>query len=342
MGFFNFLKRRSAPSQQRPSTTAESVEQIRTRARRRLIGSVVLVVAAVAVFPLLFDAQPRPVSADIPIEIPDKDTASAIPAPAAVTEGDQRNLQAAGAEDGLSDGEQILPPADDHQAAAAPAPVPAPKVASATPVPAAPRTVPEPAKAAPSIAPAVPVEPTPARTQAPKAAAEPPKAKPDARVAEVKPKPETKPRPEPKPEAASAGTTNNAKPPADKKPAPKPAPSSASVASSNDAARAMALLEGRSPPASSNAVASDASSSKPAASSERLLIQVGAFADASKANEVKARLAAAGVSAYTQELKTSAGVRVRVRSGPYSGRSAADAAASKIRALGLQAAVIPG
>lgn len=51
---------------------------MRRRARHRLIGASVLVLLGVVGFPLLFDTQPRPISVDIPIEIPAKST----PAPA--------------------------------------------------------------------------------------------------------------------------------------------------------------------------------------------------------------------------------------------------------------------
>jgi DedD protein len=57
------------------------------RARRRLIGAVVLVAAGVIGFPLLFETQPRPIPIDIPIEIPRKDgtpTLNLPQAPAAV------------------------------------------------------------------------------------------------------------------------------------------------------------------------------------------------------------------------------------------------------------------
>lgn len=49
-----------------------SLDALRRRARNRLIGAAVLVLLGVVGFPLLFDTQPRPVVADIQIEIPDK------------------------------------------------------------------------------------------------------------------------------------------------------------------------------------------------------------------------------------------------------------------------------
>jgi DedD protein len=63
------------------SSPAESVDAMRRRARHRLIGAAVLVLAGVVGFPLLFDTQPRPVAVDIPIEIPDRNKVKPLPAP---------------------------------------------------------------------------------------------------------------------------------------------------------------------------------------------------------------------------------------------------------------------
>ncbi|MEO8023206.1 SPOR domain-containing protein [Polaromonas sp.] len=85
MPFFNF--RRSQPSAAAAGSGAqtESVEVIRKRAKHRLIGAVVLVLAGVIGFPLLFDTQPRPVAIDIPIEIPSKNGVKPLVMPAPAT-----------------------------------------------------------------------------------------------------------------------------------------------------------------------------------------------------------------------------------------------------------------
>lgn len=61
------------------------VAAARVRARRRLIGAVVLLGVGIIGFPLLFETAPRPIPVDIPIEIPRKDAVAplAMPAPAA-------------------------------------------------------------------------------------------------------------------------------------------------------------------------------------------------------------------------------------------------------------------
>jgi len=87
MAFFKF--RKGGDDQTAPAAQPESVEVLRRRAKNRLIGSAILVLIGVIGFPLLVDKQPRPVSVDLPIEIPDKNkvlplTTPASPSPAAV------------------------------------------------------------------------------------------------------------------------------------------------------------------------------------------------------------------------------------------------------------------
>lgn len=82
-----FTKRDSAGATPAASSanviTGEQAEQARVRARRRLIGAVVLLGVGVIAFPLLFETQPRPIPVDIPIVIPPRDGAPplALPAP---------------------------------------------------------------------------------------------------------------------------------------------------------------------------------------------------------------------------------------------------------------------
>ena len=78
MAFFKFRlpgQATSEPQGNTSNTPAESVDALRRRARHRLIGASVLVVLGVVGFPLLFDTQPRPVSVDIAVDIPDRATA---------------------------------------------------------------------------------------------------------------------------------------------------------------------------------------------------------------------------------------------------------------------------
>lgn len=85
MGLLSFFQRRSNAADAPPKSAGpnDEVAIARTRARRRLIGAAVLVMAGVIGFPLVFETQPRPVPVNIPIEIPRKDAAPALEMPPA-------------------------------------------------------------------------------------------------------------------------------------------------------------------------------------------------------------------------------------------------------------------
>lgn len=132
-----------------------------------------------------------------------------------------------------------------------------------------------------------------------------PQPKPDTKPA---PKPEPKPpvKPEPKPEPKPE---LKPQPKPEPKPSPKPEPK---------------------PQAKPNELA---------AAEGKFVVQVGAFAEAGSAREARAKVNALGLAAYTQEVETSNGRRVRVRVGPYASRADADRAAARIHAAGLPASV---
>ncbi|MBO9649231.1 MAG: SPOR domain-containing protein [Variovorax sp.] len=145
------------------------------------------------------------------------------------------------------------------------------------------------------------------------------------------PKPEAKP--EPKPEAK---VKQDPKPEAKSEPKPEPKPATPKPTPSDDGNRARALLEGKSPTATATAA-------KPAVAADdngRFVVQVGAFADADKAKEVRQKLEKAGLKTYTNVAKTSDGERTRVRVGPFASRAEADKAAGKVKGLSLPAAVL--
>lgn len=134
MAFFKFRKAGDdhAASHRQP----ESVEAMRRRARHRLVGAAVLVLAGVIGFPLLFDTQPRPVAVDIPIEIPDRNKVKPLAPPRADARGPVTVASA--------------PPTPVVAAAPVEAPA-APQVEGKAAAPAAvPAPVPEPAAKAPA------------------------------------------------------------------------------------------------------------------------------------------------------------------------------------------------
>jgi len=213
------------------NTPTESVEVLRRRARHRLIGASVLVVLGVVGFPLVFDTQPRPVSVDIAVDIPDRATSKPLVPPSMAS----KPLSAGAA---LDPKEEVVTPA----------------------------------KVAPKI--------------------------------EAKPEPKPEPKPEVKPKTAVA--------PADVKPATDKAATDKPAAS-----------------------ASDTKDNAP-----RFIVQVGAFSEDAKANEVRAKLEKAGFKTYTHVANTKEGPRTRVRVGPFTSRDEADKVAQKIKQLQLQPAVL--
>ncbi|MBL0917511.1 MAG: SPOR domain-containing protein [Hydrogenophaga sp.] len=165
----------------------------------------------------------------------------------------------------------------------------------------------------------IPIE-IPARNSPPPVAAAPAPA--------PAPAPSPAPTPAPSPAPAPVPAPTPAPPPPAPAPVPSPAPAPATAQrDAADAARAQAILQGQ-PAASSPAAA------------ERVVVQVGAFADEARAREARQKLERAGIKTYTHVAQTSDGRRIRVRVGPFDSRADAEKAASRVKALGLPAAIL--
>lgn len=245
MAFFKF--RKNGDGQPAAPVQPESVEAMRRRAKYRLIGAAVLVLIGVIGFPLLFDKQPRPISVDLSIEIPDRNKVKPLSIPIATA------MQA------------------DKPANAASAP-------PSAPAPAAALIIEEEVILAPV-------------TKASEA---------------------TKPIAKTEPKSADKPAEKRGLPPL----------------KVNEATKAQALLEGRDP------------EQKMDASEGRYVVQVGAFADATRAREVRLKVEHAGLKTYTQVAETKDGRRIRVRVGPFTVKAEADKAAEKIKKLDLPAAIL--
>jgi len=121
--------------------------QLKRRARRRLIGAIVLVTVVIVVLPMVLDSEPKPVSRDISVQIPSPNagtfTSKVVPWPAS---------KAATGASKVAESKAAARPAEEQKPATAP-PVPS----SPEPVKAAPKETakakPKPAKAAPAKAP---------------------------------------------------------------------------------------------------------------------------------------------------------------------------------------------
>ena len=173
MAFFKFRlpgQATSEPQGNTSNTPAESVDAMRRRARHRLIGASVLVVLGVVGFPLLFDTQPRPVSVDIAVDIPDRASAKPL-----VDTSTPKPLSASA---GLDAKEEVVPEAKPEVKAEA---KPEPKAEAKPDV--KPETAMAAAAGAAAVAAVVPkaeTKPEPAKADAK------PAVKPEAKTAEAK------------------------------------------------------------------------------------------------------------------------------------------------------------
>jgi DedD protein len=117
------FKPRSAATPPQPP----SIELVRQRAKHRLIGVAVLVLAAVVVLPLLFDSQPRPIPVDVAIEIPSRHAVKPLVVAPVETPKPQQSVdsgEAASKPAGADLVEEIIPPLPAAAEASAKAPSP--------------------------------------------------------------------------------------------------------------------------------------------------------------------------------------------------------------------------
>jgi DedD protein len=113
------------------------------------------------------------------------------------------------------------------------------------------------------------------------------------------------------------------------KPTSKPETKAAAPDKAKDEAdKARALLDGKDPAKTTKT------------NEERLVIQVGAYTDATKVREARQKLENAGIKTYTQVIEGKDGKRTRVRVGPFDSKEEADKNAQKIRKLQLEASIL--
>ena len=111
----------------------------------------------------------------------------------------------------------------------------------------------------------------------------------------------------------------------------------------DESAKPKALLEGREPPAASapaSAPATATATASAAVAAGRYVVQVGAYAEAARAQEVRGKLERAGLKTYTHVAESKEGRRIRVRVGPFVDKAEATKAAARIKQLDLPAAIL--
>ena len=200
---------------------------------------------------------------------------------------------------------------------APPPPLPHPATISALPVASEPAALPSPAATDSATAGQLPTSetmPTPVPAAAPEQAPAP------APAAQPQPAASTPPAAAPLAQAA-----DKVAPP--KRPSP---PQAKARASTPDAPAA---------PPDTTASASTAQPLPAVGTAPGYYINVGLFAEEANARKAQARLLNEGLPAFRQETQVGKKRRLRLRVGPYSDRTAADAAAITIRAMGLDALV---
>ena len=319
MAWFNFGKKDSGmgtkASVQKP---VETVDAMRQRAKYRLIGAVVLVLAGVVGFPILFDSQPRPVAVDIPIEIPDKTKvrplgappATSVPTAPAVAAKVDDSASLSGKEEIVSTSKPANKAVDKKPATASNNAQDASKAIAAGAAVAT----------AAAVAAGALKNTDKTADDAAKATAASDKA------------------------AADKVASDKARKLAEEDKAKKLKAQIAEKAAADkvaEASRAKALLDGGASPSKPAAVATaPVAATAPTAGETRYIVQFGAFSDADKAQEARRKVEKAGLKTYSQVAKTPDGERIRVRVGPFTNKDEADKAAAKIKALDLPASIL--
>jgi len=293
-----------------PSSSSD-VEAMRVRARRRLIGMVVLVGAGVIGFPWLFETQPRPMAIDIHIaQAPQSGGASAAA------------LAAAGAGLGAATIASVRPPAPSP----ATTPATSPTTTSTTTAPqGSSARVGTPAEREEFVPDA------PARA----ASAAPAASKVDAQtiakpVVKLADKPASRPAEKPVAKAAVKAPEKAPEKALDKAAEKKLADKKADEKKAED-------KRAEDKKAADKKLADKKALDKPVT---RYVVQFGAFAEAGAAHEARMKAERLGLKTYAQQVDTPQGKRIRVRLGPYADKAEADKAANALRKAGLPGAVL--
>lgn len=302
------------PTNSRKNGSDEVALPEKKRARRRLIGAVALVLAAVIVLPMVFDSEPKPGSQKISIEIPSKDTPLATTSPVRVGGNTTVPANDAGVVQGIDKSEEVVVAPVTSAVPVAPAKTPTVakldearnvvKVESAT-TQKSPEKNSEKKTESGAVNKAVVPNLPPATNKVTQDVAKRTEAKVDAK-AEAKTEPK-----------AEAKKDNK-----------------------DDAARALALLEGRSLPAEeAKSTAKPAPQTATAAGS--FTVQVAALNSPEKIRELQAKLKAASITSYTQKITTQTGEVSRIRVGPFTNKAEAEKMRAKLVKLGLNGSLLP-
>ena len=299
------------------------VDEMKRKARRRLVGAIVLALAAAIILPMLLEKEPRSLGDDVSVQIPPVDDGRFInrltgkagepkPAPKVDDKADSKNAAA-----------KSEPRPEAAAGAASPAPIAFPAA------PTLPIAVPGDSSAPKK---SVAVAERQALSSTPKPAA--------TTGGSPTPAPEAKGEPrsavaEPRPTTAESKTATAESKPATAESKPATAESKPATAESKPAAAESKPATGIAPAAPPAAAAATP------AKSEGFVVQLAAFADDKGANALANKLKKVGYLAYVEPVSTSRGTLWRVRVGGYGSRPEADAARAKLKGEGFSGIVAP-
>jgi DedD protein len=303
-----------------------AVDELKRKARRRLVGAVVLALAAAVMVPLLLEKEPRPLGDEVSVQIPPVDDGRFV-----------SKLPGAKAKDAAPPAKGDAAKADPKADAAKMAPGPLADAAKpGAAAGAATKAEPSPAPAVRNSGPGAPVVP----------AAKKSLADAEQRILAPTSRPAAGAAADGAPAAPVAAAVKGdaltpAAPVANAEPAKsEPAKPAAPVAKAEPA---------KSEPAKPAAPVAKAEPAKPepgkateaAAKPEGFVVQLAAFADDKGANSLANRLKKSGYAAYVEPVQTTRGTLWRVRVGGYATREAATAARDKLKAEGQSGIVAP-
>lgn len=317
-----------------PEPANSALDDARKRARRRLVGAIVLALVAAVVVPIFLESDPKPLGADVQIQIP------------AVDDAKFQNRLTPPAKGGTPDkatADGTKPSAGAERAIDATAPpsaTPRPESAS-TPAesPAAPPGSAAPARDATPSAPAT-AQPAPATQSPTEAKSAVGKAEPTADPA--KSDKDAKPAAKASEKAPDKAAAKAAQKTAEKAPE-KAAEKSAGADKAAEKARDKAAAA-KAPPEPPHTLGTATLNTAPPPASAKggdFVVQLGAFVDKTVATDLAAKAGEQGYPVFLEPVTTKSGPVQRVRVGPFATREAADAAAAKLAAAGFTAVARP-
>jgi DedD protein len=312
---------------------SEQELQLKKRARRRLVGAIVLVTAVAVVLPMVLDSEPKPVSSNVEINIPSPDSGDfkpkgAAPGPGSTARGEtaEQNTEAASAPTDSPPATSAAPQAPAKPAVTESSSVIVPRM-DGQGIPSLPSGERKQASSPQALAEAP--KPPPAVSEQPTAAPAPEKSKPapvtdksktTAAANDVKPQPTNENTNEQASATAKASAEN---------PKPKGPTENAKAKAPTEHAKAAAPAE------------SPRHAAEPAKAPGAYVVQVAALSDAAKAKQLQKQMSGVGVETYTEVVSTKTGDVTRVRAGPFATREAAEKARAQLKKAGLDGHVVP-